>query len=251
MQRHRYGFSIQDLKNSGFSLVELSIVLLIIGLLVAGIVAGKSVIRNAELKSILTQVSDIKGATTQFKLQYNRLPGDMENASDYWSAALNGDNNGKIASEPSDEAFAALNHLGNAKFLNKTLTGVWDTGFTIGENVLALDAEGAGLYLHCCSDTDYEHTVVFNNHITVFSVYGDESPRFRAGAITPIEALGIDTKLDDGNPDVGFIWASGGYTGTAYGSSGCYEGEGAEAKYESASALYKDEHTCQLHFDYD
>jgi prepilin-type N-terminal cleavage/methylation domain-containing protein len=238
-------------RNSGFSLVELSVVLLIIALLVAGVMTGKEVIRNAELKSVLAQVNDTKAAVTQFKLLYNRLPGDMENASTYWPGVVDGDNDGKIASEPSDEAFAALSHLSKARFINKAYSGLWDTGFVIGENVVPLDATGAALYLHCCSDTDYNRSIVWGNHITVFSVYNETNLRFRAGVVSPVEALGIDGKVDDGNPDAGFIWGSGSYNGTNYVPTGCYMGAGATAKYESNTARYKNALGCQMHFDYD
>jgi prepilin-type N-terminal cleavage/methylation domain-containing protein len=64
----------------GFSLVELSIVLVILGLLTGGILAGQSLIRAAELRSITTQFNQYVSATQSFRDKYMALPGDMPNA---------------------------------------------------------------------------------------------------------------------------------------------------------------------------
>jgi prepilin-type N-terminal cleavage/methylation domain-containing protein len=61
----------------GFTLIELSIVLVIIGLVVGGVLAGKELMRTAELRSLISQVDQFKIATNTFKGKYNALPGDM------------------------------------------------------------------------------------------------------------------------------------------------------------------------------
>lgn len=88
----------------GFTLVELSIVLVIIGLLVGGVTAGSSLIRSTELKSFADDVVEYELATAAFKLKYNALPGDINKASRYWPAecldngsnTCNGDGDGFI-----------------------------------------------------------------------------------------------------------------------------------------------------------
>ena len=60
----------------GFSLVELSIVLVILGLLTGGILAGQSLIRAAELRSISTDYSRYIAAVQAFRDKYFALPGD-------------------------------------------------------------------------------------------------------------------------------------------------------------------------------
>lgn len=74
-------------KQAGFTLVELSIVLVIIGLLVGGILGGQELIRAAELNSISSDANKYKVAVNAFRLKYNAMPGDMKNAFDYWGAA--------------------------------------------------------------------------------------------------------------------------------------------------------------------
>ena len=80
-------------KNSGFTLVELSIVLVIIGLLVGGILAGADLIRIARLNSIREEVEKFKMATNVFYGKYNCLPGDCYNITTYLSGVTNGNGN--------------------------------------------------------------------------------------------------------------------------------------------------------------
>lgn len=70
----------------GFSLVELSVVLVILGLLVGGILAGQSLIHAAELRSINANAQKFITATHAFRDKYMALPGDMPNATAFWGA---------------------------------------------------------------------------------------------------------------------------------------------------------------------
>ena len=68
---------------SAFSLVELSIVLVILGLLVGGVLSGQSLIRAAELRSVTTEYSRYTTAISSFRDKYFALPGDMSNATSF------------------------------------------------------------------------------------------------------------------------------------------------------------------------
>lgn len=63
-------------KKSAFSLIELSIVLIIIGLLIAGITGGASLIKSSELRSVMGEARGYAVAVNGFYSQYNYLPGD-------------------------------------------------------------------------------------------------------------------------------------------------------------------------------
>ena len=78
--------NIVSRKEQAFSLVELSIVLVILGLLTGGILTGQNLIRAAELRSILTEKDRFITATQTFKDKYLALPGDIPNATDFWGA---------------------------------------------------------------------------------------------------------------------------------------------------------------------
>ncbi|PZP85253.1 MAG: hypothetical protein DI582_06390 [Azospirillum brasilense] len=69
---------------NGFSLVELSIVLVILGLLTGGILGGQALIRAAELRSVTSEYTRWVTATQTFRDKYFALPGDMSNATAFW-----------------------------------------------------------------------------------------------------------------------------------------------------------------------
>jgi prepilin-type N-terminal cleavage/methylation domain-containing protein len=75
------------MKQTGFTLLELSIVIAIIGLIAGGLVAGTSLIRAAQIRAVLTQKTEFSTAVIAFNLKYNELPGDMVNATKIWGTA--------------------------------------------------------------------------------------------------------------------------------------------------------------------
>lgn len=68
----------------GFSLVELSIVLVILGLLVGGILTGRELIKAAEIRGFMSDIDEQKIALSLFKTKYNGLPGDITYATRFW-----------------------------------------------------------------------------------------------------------------------------------------------------------------------
>ena len=73
---------------SAFSLVELSIVLVILGLLTGGILAGQSLIRAAQLRAVSTEYSRYVASINSFRDKYFGWPGDLRNATAFWSVRL-------------------------------------------------------------------------------------------------------------------------------------------------------------------
>ena len=63
--------------NKAFSLIELSIVLIIIGLLVAGITGGQSLVESARIRNYLTEMKQYQVAVNAFIINKGRLPGDL------------------------------------------------------------------------------------------------------------------------------------------------------------------------------
>ncbi len=68
------------LKNEGFTLVEMSIVLIIIGLLIGGVLKGQELLVNAGIKSTMSQVKNYQAATNTFYDTYGNYPGDISGA---------------------------------------------------------------------------------------------------------------------------------------------------------------------------
>ena len=68
-------------KQSGFTLVELAIVIVIIGLLVGMVMQGQSLIESAKVANAIATVKDLSLATKTFREKYKYWPGDHPNAS--------------------------------------------------------------------------------------------------------------------------------------------------------------------------
>jgi prepilin-type N-terminal cleavage/methylation domain-containing protein len=68
--------------NKGFTLIEMSIVMLILALLTGGIFVGKDLIHSSEVRATITQVEMFNLAYNTFQLKYNCWPGDCNNASE-------------------------------------------------------------------------------------------------------------------------------------------------------------------------
>ncbi len=243
--------------DKGFTLVELSIVIVIIGLIIGGVFKGSELLKNSELKAFVSEVNEYKAAVTTFKDIYKYLPGDMVGATTYWASAADGDGDSTIDAETSNEPFSAMQEMQLAGLIDGNFTGTWGTGFTPSTATLSgnipvssTGRAGAMIYIKCCSSTDYARTISFNNYVNIFSIYTTNND-YRAGIVTPIEANNIDTKIDDGIPDYGFVGGSGSYTGAAYAATGCYSGTGATSTYDTAVAGNKNAYNCQMQFAYD
>ena len=82
---------------SGFTLVEIAIVLVIIGLLLGGILKGQEMITQAKIKNIVNDFNGITAAMNSYQDRYRALPGDENNAATvarWGAAAFGGDGNG-------------------------------------------------------------------------------------------------------------------------------------------------------------
>ena len=132
-------------REAAFSLIELAIVLVILGLLVGGIMTGQSLIRAAELRSITTDLNQFQTSISVFRAKYSDLPGDMPDATAFWGAAhatpvtcattvgtgtqtCNGDGNGQIGNYGSAATYYEVHrmwqHLANTGLIEGSYTGV-------------------------------------------------------------------------------------------------------------------------------
>ena len=82
---------------SGFTLVEIAIVLVIIGLLLGGILKGQEMITQARIKNVVNDFNGITAAYFSYMDRYKAVPGDDPNASNRWTGSLNGGSNGQIS----------------------------------------------------------------------------------------------------------------------------------------------------------
>ena len=105
----------------GFTLVEIAIVLVIIGLLLGGILKGQEMITQAKIKNIISDFSGISAAFHGYQDRYRALPGDDLGAAARWAtapAATQGDGNGVVS--------GTYNNAGAACAANVEACSWWD-----------------------------------------------------------------------------------------------------------------------------
>src|ERR1700752_4664261 len=86
-------------KNQGFTLIEIAIVLVIIGLLLGGILKGQELITSARVRNVISQQDGTKAAFFGFQDRFRALPGDYAQAATTIActpACSNGNGNGQV-----------------------------------------------------------------------------------------------------------------------------------------------------------
>jgi prepilin-type N-terminal cleavage/methylation domain-containing protein len=214
-----------------FSLVELSIVLVILGLLTGGILTGQSLIKAAELRSITTELTNYNVAVNTFKDKYDAIPGDMNNATLFWgklsahcnteagtaltNGTCNGDGNGfylsgAAAAGQESERHMFWQHLALAGLIEGTYTGLAGSGANdhsvIGQNIPASKYPQGGwevesIYTGSTARYSYNYGNTFKFGTTVAN--GELS----AAIVKTEDAWNIDKKIDDGRPGLGRVIA--------------------------------------------
>jgi prepilin-type N-terminal cleavage/methylation domain-containing protein len=111
----------------GFTLVEIAIVLVIIGLLLGGILKGQEMITQAKIKNVIADMTGISAAMYGYQDRYRALPGDDKNAPTRWTigGTPNGDgiiNSPYLSTTATDESVMFWDHLRRAGFVSGTGT---------------------------------------------------------------------------------------------------------------------------------
>jgi prepilin-type N-terminal cleavage/methylation domain-containing protein len=222
----------------GFSLIELSIVLVILGLLAGGILAGKSLIHAGELRRVSTDFSRYETAIHAFRDRYAYLPGDIPTASKIWgagdggtgntlacyntmltgTATCNGNGDGAIVgSAPSNlahEIHHAWQHLANAGLIEGQYSGAGigdGTGYT-WYTLPRVNAPPSPLSAQDCywMQTFADGVTYFiDPPALIIALVGYDSGSAscynKSTAMIPSDAWHIDTKIDDGRPAYGKV----------------------------------------------
>jgi len=203
-------------KKHAFSLVELSIVLIIIGLLVASVSSGTKLIEQAKINKAISELRDHQSSVLTYKLTYDKLPGDMDDAESFFGASAtdNGNNNGQIATAAAvtSESLLAWEHMALAGIIGGSFTqpssGVHTAGTT---------GPKTGLENTCYAPV-YDSTAAKNG----IKVGTDAGTVDCSGttALKPQTVYKIDKKMDDGIGNTGTITAR---SNAACQSSGTYD----------------------------
>lgn len=227
-------------QKDGFTLLELSIVLVIIGLIIGGILVGQDLIRAAEVRSTVAQVEKYNSAVNTFRTKFDGIPGDITQASaanfalfslTYATAVGQGDGNGLIeggaagSTLPQGETLVFWRHLTDANLVDGALgissnslidgtTGlVTGTVTTINQSLPASKLGGLTSFIVYATGSLNYYQLMPVTSITTAPAY-----TFSGTGVPPIQAFNIDAKLDDGQPNTGIVIARD--TGTVNGVNG-------------------------------
>ncbi len=227
---------------AGFTLVELAIVMIIIGLLIAGVLKGQALITNAEVAATVAQAKAIDAATTSFKDQYAGLPGDLTAAitripNCTGVCGVNGNGDGILTgalpgAAPTLEElhyFPQLATAGLLTGLNVTAaacTAVWGDCYPAAKIGGGFNPgwSGGGALLTGQQGAPVVAGITAGLYLTLSDTSGAALSGV-AGALplTANSAARIDTKMDDSIPTTGIVMAGG--------NAACVVGAGAVATY--------------------
>lgn len=211
---------------AGFSLVELSIVLVILGLLTGGILAGQSLIRAAELRSVASESSRYVTAMGAFRDKYLALPGDISSATNFANMTEQGNANGLITANTvagSNEIYTFWENLAGAGLIEGTystvaysatssVAGTTNPRSKLGQanwNIGGLGSIATNGATYAVQATPINYTgfwaANYGNALILGAGTDAYSNAAGAGVMKPEEAWNIDTKIDDGRPSQGTV----------------------------------------------
>ena len=219
----------------GFTLVELSIVLVIIGLIVGGVLVGQDLITAARIRAQISQIEKYNTAVNTFRTKYNALPGDMtpDAAAAYGFFTRtggygDGDGDGYIAGPMFGTGGSLLGGETVLFWTDLSAAGLIDGSLSDNSDAL----------VNATTDTQYAaempHAKIGNgnyvyvngwlywqiwqgwtrvNGFQIINIKNIGAPASPPGsvvtnpAMTPLESFNIDQKIDDGLPNSGKVIA--------------------------------------------
>lgn len=198
--------------NQGFTLIELSVLLVLAGLILSATLMVQTLLHDAQLKSSVMDMQKYRETVVRFKERHQALPGDFKGAYDLWDERCkpdkehcNGNGNGWIENTPQlAEGEAIWHHLWLDGLIEVPYRGASPTpiaprqypNLTNPEIKLKTRGGEAGMVFAYSSPED--GIIPGKNHIGMGGV--STKLEYPASAVlTPMEAYSIDRKFDDGD----------------------------------------------------
>lgn len=254
---------------AGFTLIELSIVLVIIGLIVGGVLVGRDLISAAEIRAQITQIEKYNQAVNTFRGKYNALPGDMESVTalrfgfrvpsdcinllsggrdgnnfihgyeSLYSLAQIGGETGLFWEDLSMQRLIAENFPNSAAPYLIACSGSGDLGTpALVATYLPISKIGSGNFVYV-----YESNAInwFGIEI-IYSTNNDGQWPVSGTGIKVIQAYQMDKKIDDAKPTTGTVLATyiatGNLTTIASAPNTATSGGNATSCYDTTTQAY-------------
>jgi len=189
----------------GFTLVELALVIVVIAIIATTVAAGSGIVKQFKLRLVTVELSNYKTMITQFKMQYNALPGDMNNASSYWGGATNG--NGDKLINSFNESYHAWQHLNKAGLITK----IPYNGALSGSLPSSALSKNSSYFIYNLSSQIYQDPGSLPSSLAIHIVNRAQPTAnwiFMLPRVGTTNAYNIDNKIDDGLASRGKLFGS-------------------------------------------
>ncbi len=195
-------------KSRGFTLVELSVVVLILAVLVLAIMYGQGVLYNAKIRRLITELDEYNQQVMLFHNQYNAYPGDIPSASTLWGtscaptlANCNGNGDGYIDFSTTNllqnESWRAWQHLALAGIGSNKLSGTGTAALSVINGNVPASGVSSNL------GWEFRTYTIGSQKYSSLDLYSIATG-LKQG-ITCSDAALIDGKIDDGLPRRGTV----------------------------------------------